>query len=157
MLPASFGWPRQAPISYGSLARSLQFRRIPLIATRNSVSFAAGIEATVEISIRKAGPATILDLEGPLKLGDAEEAFRTQMQQLVDAGTINVAVNLAGVTELDSSGIGALVRSFTAVKRAGGKCTFYAASKRVMMLLKMVRLDTILDLAEDEATALARI
>lgn len=111
----------------------------------------------MEISIRKAGPATILDLEGPLKLGDAEEAFRTQMQQLVDAGTINVAVNLAGVTELDSSGIGALVRSFTAVKRAGGKCTFYAASKRVMMLLKMVRLDTILDLAEDEATALARI
>ena len=111
----------------------------------------------MNISIRKAGPATILDLDGPLKLGEAEETFRSQVQQLVDSGATHVAVNLAGVSELDSSGIGALVRSFTALKRAGGKCTFYAANKRVMMLLKMVRLDSVLDLAEDEAAALARI
>ena len=111
----------------------------------------------MNIGIRKAGPATILDLDGALKLGEAEEAFRNQVQQLMDAGSTHVAVNLASVTELDSSGIGALVRAFTAFKRAGGKCTFFAANKRVMMLLKMVRLDTILDLAEDEATALARI
>ena len=111
----------------------------------------------MNISIRKAGRATILDLEGPLKLGDAEESFRNQVQQLIDTGSTHVAVNLAGVTELDSSGIGALVRSFTSLKRAGGKCTFFAPSKRVMMLLKMVRLDSILDLSEDEATALTRI
>jgi anti-sigma B factor antagonist len=128
-----------------------------LIGGRNSVSFATRTEALLNISIRKAGRATILDLEGPLKLGDAEESFRNQVQQLIDAGSTHVAVNLAGVTELDSSGIGALVRSFTSLKRAGGKCTFYAPSKRVMMLLKMVRLDSILDLAEDEAAALTRI
>lgn len=111
----------------------------------------------MNINLRKAGPATILDLDGPLKLGDAEEAFRAQVQQLLDAGSTHVAVNLAGVTELDSSGIGALVRAFTTFKRAGGKCTLFAPNKRVLMLIKMVRLDTILDLAEDEATALARI
>jgi anti-sigma B factor antagonist len=128
-----------------------------LIGGRNSVSFATRIEALLNISIRKAGRATILDLDGPLKLGDAEESFRNQVQQLIEGGSTHVAVNLAGVTELDSSGIGALVRSFTSLKRAGGKCTFYAPSKRVMMLLKMVRLDSILDLAEDEAAALTRI
>jgi len=131
--------------------------RYPLIGGRNSVSFAPDIEAPLNINIRKAGRATILDLEGPLKLGEAEESFRNQIQQLVDGGSTYIAVNMAGVTELDSSGIGALVRSFTALKRAGGKCTLYAPSKRVMMLLKMVRLDSILDLAEDEATALSRI
>ena len=111
----------------------------------------------MNIGIRKAGQATILDLEGALKLGEAEEAFRSQIQQLMDTGTTRIAVNLAGVTELDSSGIGALVRSFTMLKRAGGKCTFFAPNKRVMMLLKMVRLDSILDLSDDEATALTRI
>jgi anti-sigma B factor antagonist len=110
----------------------------------------------VKINIRKAGPATILDLEGPLKLGEAQDKFRDQIQQLVDAGSKHVAVNLAGVSDLDSSGIGALVRAFTVLKRAGGKCTFFSASKRVLMLLKLVRLDSVLDLAEDEATALAR-
>ena len=111
----------------------------------------------MNISIRKAGPATILDLNGPLKLGEPEELFRNQIQQLMDSGSTHVAINLAGVTDLDSSGIGALVRAFTTLKRAGGKCTLYASNKRVSMLLKMVRLDSILDIVEDEAAALARI
>src|SRR4029077_10492350 len=95
--------------------------RSHLIGGRNSVSFATRTEAPLNISIRKAGRATILDLEGPLKLGDAEESYRTQVQKLLNTGSTHVAVNLAGVTELDSSGIGALVRSFTSLKRAGGK------------------------------------
>lgn len=111
----------------------------------------------MQINIRKAGRATILDLNGPLKLGEAEELFRDQIQGLVSSGSTYIAVNLSGVTDLDSSGIGALVRSFSTLKRAGGKCTFFAPTKRVVMLLKMVRLDSVLDLVEDEASALARI
>jgi anti-sigma B factor antagonist len=111
----------------------------------------------MEIQIRKAGNATILDLSGPLRLGEAEAMFRENIQKLLDAGTPHVAVNLAGVTELDSSGIGALVRSFSTIKRAGGKCIYYAPTQRVRMLLKMVRLDSVLDLVDDEAAALARV
>jgi anti-sigma B factor antagonist len=111
----------------------------------------------VNITIRKAGPATILDLNGSLKLGEAEDLFRKQIQELLDADATRLAVNLSGVTDIDSSGIGALVRAFTVIKRAGGKCTFFAPGKRVLMLLKMVRLDNVLNLAEDEATALTRI
>lgn len=111
----------------------------------------------MNIRARKAGQATILDLEGALKLGDAEEAFRNKVQELIDSGSTHIAVNLAGVAEMDSSGIGALVRAFTTLKKSGGKCTFFSPTKRVQMLLKMVRLDTILDIVEDEATALTRI
>lgn len=107
------------------------------------------------INVRKAGKATILDLSGPLKMGDAEQAFREQVEQLMGTGAKHLAVNLAGVPEMDSSGIGALVRAFSAVKQAGGKCKFFAAPKRVKQTLRMVRLDTVLDLAEDEASALA--
>jgi anti-sigma B factor antagonist len=111
----------------------------------------------VKIGIRKVANGTILDLDGPLKLGEAEQALREQVKQLIDSGSNHIAINMAGVTELDSSGIGALVRAFTTLKNSGGKCTLFALPKRVTMLLKMVRLDTILDIAEDEATALARI
>jgi len=115
------------------------------------------MSSSLNIRIRTAGPATILDLDGPLKLGEAQEGFRDQIQKLVDAGSTHIAVNLAGVSDLDSSGIGAMVRAFTTLKRAGGKCTYFAPNKRVLMLLKMVRLDGVLDLVEDEATALTRI
>jgi anti-sigma B factor antagonist len=111
----------------------------------------------LSIDVRKAGPAMILDLKGPLKLGPTEEAFRTQVQKLIDSGSTHLAINLAGVTELDSSGIGSMVRLFTGLKRTGGKCVFYAPTKQVSMLLKMVRLNTIFDIVDDEATALSRV
>lgn len=107
------------------------------------------------ITVRKAGNATILELKGPLKMGDAEQAFRDQVDDLLKAGTRNLAINLAGVPEMDSSGIGALVRAFGAAKAAGGKCKFFSAPKRVRQTLKMVRLDNVLEVVEDEATALA--
>ncbi|MGH9682011.1 MAG: STAS domain-containing protein [Candidatus Acidiferrales bacterium] len=108
------------------------------------------------IAIRKAGSITILNLNGALKLGESEQEFRQQVQQLIDDGSKQLAINLAGVPEMDSSGVGSLVRTFTQVKKAGGRCTFFAPTKRVLQLLKMVRLDTVLDIAEDEATALSR-
>jgi anti-sigma B factor antagonist len=114
-------------------------------------------EESMEIQIRKAGNATILDLNGPLRLGDSEQMFRDQIQKLIDAGSPHVAINLASVNELDSSGIGALVRAFSSIKRAGGKCTYYSPTQRVRMLLKMVRLDSVLDIVDDEAAALARV
>jgi len=109
----------------------------------------------VDIKVRKAGKATILDLSGPLKMGEAVEAFREQVEELMGGGAKNIAINLAGVPEMDSSGIGALVRAFSTLKQGGGKCKFFAPPKRVKQTLKMVRLDTVLDLAEDEQTALA--
>jgi anti-sigma B factor antagonist len=110
----------------------------------------------VVISIRKAGSITILDLNGSLKLGDSEQEFRQQVQQQIGAGAKILAINLAGVPEMDSSGMGSVVRAFTQVKKAGGRCIFFAPTKRVMQLLKMVRLDTVLDIVDDEAAALSR-
>ena len=107
------------------------------------------------IKVRKTGTAAILDLKGPLKMGEPEQAFREQVQQLLEGGTKNLAINLAEVPEMDSSGIGALVRGYTSVKHGGGKCRFFGASKRIKQTLRMVRLDSVLELVEDEAAALS--
>ena len=127
-----------------------------LLARDNSVNLAyrGGI---LTLDVRKAGQGTILEIKGPLKLGPTEEAFRAQVQKLIESGSTRLAVSLAGITELDSSGIGSLVRLFTNVKRAGGKCVFYAPTKQVSMLLKMVRLNTVFEIVDDEAAALSRI
>lgn len=90
-------------------------------------------------------------------LGESEDTIREPLQQLINGGSNRVAFNLINVTDLDSSGIGVLMRSFISVSRAGGKSTFFSANHRVRMVLKMVRLDTVLDLVPDEATALSRL
>jgi anti-sigma B factor antagonist len=109
----------------------------------------------LKINLRRAGRVTIIDLDGALKFGPAEDAFREQVQRLMTGGPIYIAVNLARVSDLDSSGIGALVRTFSSLKRAGGRCTFFSPNARVQMVLRMVHMDKVLDISEDEATALA--
>jgi len=109
----------------------------------------------LQINIRRTETATILDLIGPLYLGTPERTFRETIQQLMEAGTRHLAVNLAGVTKIDSSGLGVLVRTHTSLSRSGGKCHLFAPTQMVLQTLKMVRLDTVLDLFDDESSALA--
>jgi anti-sigma B factor antagonist len=109
----------------------------------------------VDIKVRKVKSVTILDLSGALVVGDPERDLRDRVNEAVGEGARRVAVNLADVPYMDSSGIGAMIRISNGVRQAGGKCQFYGASKKVRQLLKMVRLDTVLDLSEDEDSALA--
>jgi anti-sigma B factor antagonist len=108
----------------------------------------------VDINLRKTDNATILDLNGPFIMADAPN-FKGRIREVLDSGAKHLAVNLSAVSYLDSSGIGAIVSAFSAVKGAGGQCRFFAPSAQVLKVLKMVRLDTVLDLRQDEATALS--
>lgn len=110
-----------------------------------------------KIKVRFVDKAVILDVEGPVRLGESEQALRDKVQELAEAGHRNIAVNLAMITLLDSSGIGSLVRSFTTISRGGGKFVLFAPTKMIRQTLKMVRLDTVLTLYDDEAAALAAI
>ena len=107
------------------------------------------------INIRTLDQATVLDLDGSLKAGGAEQAFRNSVGELLSAGVTNLAINLAGVSFLDSSGVGSLVHTFLTLKNRGGKFRVFAASKQVGQVLRMVRLDQVLGLADDETAALA--
>ena len=68
-----------------------------------------------------------------------------------------LVINLSGVPYMDSSGIGALVSIFNGVHEVGGVCRFYGATRKGRQILKMVRLDTVLELVEDEQSALSSL
>lgn len=108
------------------------------------------------IKTRRANETTILDLTGSLMVGESELEFRQKIKQLLDEGVRRFAINLAGVPEMDSWGLGALVRHCTHVRKAGGRCIFFAPAPHVLQLLKTTNLDSVLDIVETEADALSR-
>ena len=108
----------------------------------------------MDVTVRKIGNVNILDLKGPLRIGEAEQKFKDQIKTLVDSGEKNFAINLAGVPMLDSSGIGTFVRTHKMLKEVGGKFTLYAPTKMVRQTLKMVGLERFFGLYENEASAL---
>lgn len=80
------------------------------------------------IGTRRINETTILDLMGPLMVGESELEFRQKIKQLLNEGARRFAINLAGVPEMDSWGLGALVRHCTQVRKTGGRCIFFCAS-----------------------------
>jgi len=79
------------------------------------------VTEAARFNVRFVDKAAILDVTGPVRLGESEQALREKVQELVGSGNRNIAVNLAGVTMLDSSGIGQLVRSLYTARKNGAE------------------------------------
>jgi anti-sigma B factor antagonist len=111
-------------------------------------------QGPMSLRIRNVKNVVILDLTGRLIMGDADAALRTTVHEVLDGGAKNLAINLAEIKYIDSSGIGSLAAAWTTSKKAGAHCRLYAIPKKVMLVLKISRLDSVLQVLEDEAKVL---
>ena len=111
--------------------------------------------ADITISERQAGDVTILDLDGKVTIGEGSVALRNAIRRLLGEGKTKFLMNLGGVGYIDSSGIGELVSSFTAVNKEGGTLKLLNLTQKIQDLLAITKLLTVFDVYEDEATALS--
>ena len=111
--------------------------------------------AELDISERQAGDITILDLDGKITIGEGSVALRSKIRELLGDGKNKILLNLAGVGYVDSSGIGELVSSFTAVKKEGGTLKLLNLVQKIQDLLAITKLLTVFDTFDDEGDALS--
>jgi anti-anti-sigma factor len=97
----------------------------------------------LEISIRESGDVTILDLRGKATLGAEGDLLNGHLQRLVANGVQKLLVNLADVTQLDSSGISAITGTHVSLSRQGGSLKLLCPSGRVRAVLRVIRLPDI--------------
>ena len=109
----------------------------------------------ITITERQAGDVTILDLNGKVTIGEGSVALRTAIRRLLGEGKSKILLNLGGVGYIDSSGIGELVSSFTAVNKESGTLKLLNLTQKIQDLLAITKLLTVFDVYEDESTALA--
>lgn len=108
-------------------------------------------------TLRKEGSTAVLELDGKLALGPAVDDFRLKWTEALANGSKDIVVNLRNVPMVDSSGIGSLIRCHSALNAAGGRLKIVAASETVMQAFKVTRLDRVLELYPDEASALSSL
>ena len=109
----------------------------------------------LQISIRESGDVTILDLQGRATIGVDSDLLISHLQRLVANGVRKLLLNLADVTQLDSSGISAITGTHVSLVRQGGTLKLLRPRDRVRTLLRVIRLPDIIPTFEDEAQALA--
>lgn len=110
--------------------------------------------AELDVSERQAGDVTILDLSGSVRMGEGAVTLRNALRGLVEQGKKKILLNLGGVKNIDSSGIGELIANYTTLSRDGGQLILLNLTEKIRDLLVITKLLTVFDSFDDEAEAL---
>ena len=109
----------------------------------------------LQISIRESDDVTILDLRGRATIGADSELLSSHLRELVAKGVRKLLLNLADLTQVDSSGVSTVVRTYVSLRRQGGDLKLLRPCGRVLIVLRVIQLLDIIPSFEDETQALA--
>lgn len=106
-------------------------------------------------TVRRVGDVSVLDLEGRLVLGQGSGELRASIKNVLAAGSNKILINLAGVSYIDSSGLGELVSAYASVSGARGQIKLENVQTKVLDLLQITKLNSVFETFTDEATAIS--
>jgi anti-sigma B factor antagonist len=109
----------------------------------------------LQLFVRHAADVVIVDLTGIATIGPANDFLDSQLRLLIEDGSSKMLVNLTDVTQMDSSGIGSIVRAFTSLKRRGASLKLLRPRGSVRLVLETVHLLDVIPTIEDETQAIA--
>jgi anti-sigma B factor antagonist len=111
-------------------------------------------ESKLRVEEREAGDVTILILAGEMLLDDGDLVFRRLIHDHVEKGRVKILVDLAGVTYIDSSGVGMMAAKLKTVRDRGGDIRLMHLTSRGQRLLSLLKLRSTFETFEDETLAL---
>lgn len=85
----------------------------------------------------------------------AAPLLRALVAERVRAGSARIVLDLAAVTFMDSSGLGAVIAALKTTREAGGDLRLARATEPVLIVLKLTKVDRVLPMYEDSTTAFA--
>lgn len=108
----------------------------------------------MDINVRKRANSQLIQLTGSLKMGEAVDALRRTIEELLTAGETHLVLNLAEVPIIDSSGIGLLVRFLASSKQRGGNVKLVNPSKFTIQTLRIVGVLNLFEVFESDDAAI---
>ncbi|MFV2073740.1 MAG: STAS domain-containing protein [Thermoanaerobaculales bacterium] len=109
----------------------------------------------MEISRRKSGDVSILDLSGKLNIGRGDVVLRDALVEELEGGGGNVLINLQDVKTIDSSGLGELIRCKVTATSQGADVKLLNVNLKARKLLTMAQLVGVFEMFDDETMAVA--
>lgn len=101
------------------------------------------------------GKVCVLVPSGKIVIGDEVAALRERIKELLGQGHKNILLNLSNVSYIDSTGVGALVGSFTTIRNQGGQMKLTNLNQRVQDILLVTKLLTVFDVYDKEESGIS--
>ena len=105
------------------------------------------------IAEHEADDVTVLTMTGQILLDDGDLVFRQRIHDLVDRGRVKVVLEMAGVTYIDSAGIGMIAGKLKTVRERGGDMKLANLTTRGQRVFGMAKLLVLFETFETEADA----
>ena len=109
----------------------------------------------LNITERRNGNVTILDLAGKITLGDDSIKLRNTLRNAVKEDKKNILLNLAEVKYIDSSALGELVGGYVSLQKNDGDLKLLHLTARISELMMITKLLTVFEVFENEEIAVA--
>ena len=110
-------------------------------------------EDRLDINVRKRSQVQVVQLRGPLRMGQAVDGLRQAIQEAVGGGDTRIVLNLAEVPMIDSSGIGLLVRFLASTKQLGGNIKLVQPNKYAIQTLRLVGVLNLFEIFDNDDAA----
>ena len=109
----------------------------------------------LHISTRESGDVTILDLRGKSTINGGEsELLSLRLKKLVANGVCKLLLNLADLTQVDTSGVSIILGTHISLRNHGGDLKLLYPRGRVLEVFRVLHLLEIIPSFEDETQAL---
>ena len=109
----------------------------------------------MEISERRVGKVTVIEMKGDANIGASYEPFQQVVRERLSAGERQFVVNLAECAWIDSTGLGELIKSLVHVMRQGGELKLANVPHKVKGILSVTNLTQVFDIFDDEQAAIS--
>jgi anti-anti-sigma factor len=108
----------------------------------------------MEIEKSEIDGVTIVAVEGVINFGESARQFSSFLQELLDAGAQAVLVDMSGIDNVDSTGLGELVGYLQRFEKEDRRLALLRPHRRILSLLRLTRLDEIFPIFEDQVVAI---
>jgi anti-sigma B factor antagonist len=102
-----------------------------------------GEAVDLTIESRREGPWTVLQVSGELDL-HTSPALRDQVSELLEAGTIKLAIDLEHVGFMDSSSLGVVVMALKRIRERDGELALVGANGSPLKVLRLTGIDRLM-------------
>jgi anti-sigma B factor antagonist len=97
---------------------------------------------------------TVLELDGNLTIGAADEAFSAAVDRQIEAGRADIVLDMERVGLVDSTGLGSLVRSHHRCVQSGGGLRLANLDFHVWELIQTAQIAGVIPIFENLQAAL---
>ena len=101
------------------------------------------------------GDVVVLELAGKIMGGPDASLLNDKLHDLLDKGKTKVIADLAGVSWMNSSGLGILIGGLTTMRNNGGDLKLSGVTERIQNLLMITKLLTVFDAHDSLEKAVA--